>query len=92
MVLVGNLYAVRNIQWHEDLNSEKQYFAGELIAGGLYPSSIQQLFRKTSSKPVLVESGTDQFPALVLEVIHSVNEHSETMTGENVADGIVEWR
>ena len=95
LVLVGNIHAVKKIKWHEDLGDRnKKYLAGLLIADGADPCSVAQMFKNDApggDGAELVESGTDRFSALAMEVIGHVN-HSSEMTGDDVCDGVVEWR
>lgn len=62
LVLVGNNHTIKNIQWHEDVGDrKKKYLAGHMIAGGVDPCSVQQLFRDSSptSDAVLVKTDTE---------------------------------
>jgi len=94
LVLVGNLHAVKNITWIEDLNLNKQYLAGNLIgSGGEGPCSVFQLFRVgdgDDKKPVLMKIDTVKGSSLAMEIIKSVN-HSDKMTGVDVGDAVIEW-
>lgn len=94
LVLVGSLHAVKNITWIEGLNLDKQYLAGNLIAGGEDPCSVFQLFKakaKGADKPVFVKIDTDKGSLLAMEVIKPMN-HSDKMIGVDVGDAVVEWK
>ena len=70
----------------------ENYLAGYLIADGVVPCSVQQLFRDTSgSEPVLVKTDTVAGTSLAMKVIRYVN-HSDKMIGKDVCDAVVEWR
>lgn len=92
LVLVGNNPAIENIRWHEDLSDrDKKYLAGYLIAGGVDPCSVTQLFKNApGGDGMLVERGTDRFSPLAMGVIRYVN-HSSGMIGKDVCDGVVVW-
>jgi len=94
LVLVGNIHAIKKIKWHEDLGDKnKKYLAGYLIADGVDPCSVAQLFKDDApggGNTVLVERGTDRFSTLAMEIIGHVN-HSADMAVDGVFDGVVEW-
>ncbi len=93
LVLVGSNHVIKHIKWHEEGPNQKQkYLAGYLIADGIDPCSIQQLFRGTAgSSAGLVMTDTERGSALAMEVIRHVN-HSAEMTGGGVSDAVVEWK
>ncbi len=93
LVLVGDHHVIKDIKWHESLgNWNKKYLAGYLIADGVDPCSIQQLFRESSGDASeLVKTDTVRGSALAMEVIKHVN-HSDAMVGRDVSDAVVEWK
>jgi hypothetical protein len=91
LVLVGNVHVIKNIQWHKDIRSTQQYFAGHLLKVGLNPCSVQQLFRARGETSFLVRTDTKEGASLAMEVISPVN-HSKNMEGSDVCDAFVEWK
>lgn len=91
LVLVGNVHVIKNIQWHRDITSTQQYFAGHLLNVGLNPCSVQQLFRARGGTSRLVRTNTKVGASLALEVIFHVN-HRESMEGSGICDAVVEWK